>query len=280
MFKPIHIISIVVAVAFTIFLYWKGNVIPPKSKDASAMQGPMQGGEKPAAANFDSLVAINKKKLSPQAITMLDEAAAKTKSTDNVAAAAAFESMGKIWRENHFDYIAAFYFAESGKLDNSEKKLNFAAHLYAEALKEEKEPAIKQLLATSSVAAYQKSLEINPKNDTVRMDMALVMVNELGQAMEGIQELMAIVKKDSTNLPANLVLGSMAIESQQYDKAIQRGELILKHHKDSWQARLFMAEAYKSKGNTAKALELLNEAKLYNKDPQFVKDVDEYIKTF
>jgi len=279
MLKPIHFISIVVALLLCVFLFWKGNIIPPQ-QPAKVQMTEAPGNNPPVAISFDSLLAATKKKLSPQAQAMVRELEKAATTDDKTAAATAFEELGKLWQQNKFRGIAAHYFAESGKLDNSEKKLNFAAHLFAEELEGEKNPERRQWLAESAIDCYTRSLAINPDNDTVRLDLASVYINGTGQTMQGIQELLTIVKNDPSNLPANMVLGTMAIESGQYDKAIQRGELILKYHKDNWQARLFMAEAYKELGKKEEAIALLNEAKAIKQDPQFSADVDNYIKTF
>jgi len=280
MLKSIHYISIVVALLLSVLLFWKGNIIPPPKPAEAAMAQMPDNNAPPAAADFDSLLSATKKKLSPQAQAMVRDLESAATSNDKTAAAKAFEDLGKLWQQNKFRNIAAHYFAESGKLDNSEKKLNFAAHLYAEELEDEKNPELRQWLAESAIDCYTRSLAINPDNDTMRLDLASVYINGTGQTMQGIQELLTIVKNDPANLPANMVLGTMAIESGQYDKAIQRGELILKYHKDNWQARLFMAEAYKELGKKDKAIDLLNEAKQIKQDPQFSADVDNYIKTF
>ncbi len=278
--KPIHYISIAVALLLSVLLFWKGNIIPPAKPEPPAPMAGAMGNAMPVAADFDSLLTAMKKKLSPQAQAMVYDLETTTRVADKTAAALANENLGKLWQQNKYRGIAAHYFAESGKLDNSEKKLNFAAHLYSEELEDEKNSALRQWLAEGAIDGYTRSLAINPDNDTMRLDLASVYINGTGQTMQGIQELLTVVKHDPANLPANMVLGTMAIESGQYDKAIQRGELILKYHKDNWQARLFMAEAYKEQGKKETAVELLNEAKQIKNDPQFSADIDNYIKTF
>jgi lipopolysaccharide biosynthesis regulator YciM len=240
------------------------------------------GGAMPAAmpvANFDSLLNITKKKLSPEVVAMIAAQEKLLQSGDQSISAGAYDSLGRLWQQNKYLGIAAHYYAENGKLENSEKKLNFAAHLYSEELQTEKSPDVRQWLAEGAIDCYTKALVMNPANDSARFELANIYINEAGQTVAGVQQLLRIVQDDPSTLPANLVLGSMAIESGQYDKAIDRGELILKYHKDNWQARLFMAEAYKQLGKKGKAIEMLDEAMRYNKDPDFAKDVAAYKAT-
>lgn len=288
--KPIHIAAVVIAIVVTAGLYFGANTIPPKQKPAAEQQRPsgnmpaagaMPGVELPRPANFDSIKLATVKKLSPQL-------AAKVKEKEQLVTAAASaplkitanEDLAVLWQSYKYPAIAAYYYAEAAKLENSEKKLNFAARLFFEQLKQEHDPNVKQWMADNAIDCFTKVLAINPVNDEARIDLASIYIDGTGETMKGVQELLTITRRDSTNLPVNLILGRMAVESGQLDKAIARGELILRHYKDNWQARVFMAEAYKRDGKPEKAKGLLNEAKSIKNDAAFSKDVDEYIKTF
>lgn len=288
--KATHYIAIAVAVALVALIYFAGKTVEPKTEKPAAV-APMAGsgtpGDMQAAglvlpepANFDSLLLATKKKLSPAALADITKQESIAASADVAAKVAALEALGKLWQEQKKRPIAAYYFGESGKLENSEKKLNFAAHLLTEEMHEEKNPNVKQWMANTAEACYQKSLELNPTNDTVRIDLAGLYISGTGETMKGIGELLTIVRRDSTNIPVNVILGRMAVESGQLDKAILRGNTVLRVDKDNIEAHLFLAEAYKRSGEAQKAKDLLNNAKKIMKNPDFDKDLDEYMKTF
>jgi tetratricopeptide (TPR) repeat protein len=289
--KPIHYISIAAAIGLVVILYFGGKTVaPPKEKEKAPMAmagggtpGEMQaaGLELPKPADFDSLLIAAKKKLSPALLAEIGrQESSITKAEAKEQQILAFEALGKLWQQNKNRAIAAYYFGKSGKLENSKKKLNFAAHLLSEELHEERNPNVKQWMAEEAIACYKQSLEIDPDNDTTRIDLAGVFINGTGETMKGIEQLLTIVRKDSTNIPANIILGRMAVESGQLDKAIARGHTILRVDKDNIEAYLFLAEAYKRQGNKQKAIELLNEAKKIMDNPAFSKDLDEYMATF
>ena len=48
------------------------------------------------------------------------------------------------------------------------------------------------------------------------------MIGNAEQTMKGIQQLLQVVKKDSNNMQAQMVLGIGGVISTQYDKAIER----------------------------------------------------------
>jgi len=258
---------------------------------AAGPGGPVAGGGSPGEmqaaglnipdpARFDTLLTAAKIKLSPAAQSEISrQENTITRGNVKEQQIQAYEALGKLWLQNKNRAIAAYYFAESGKLENSQKKLNFAAHLLAEEMHEEKNPHYKQWMATVAVGSLQQSIAIQP-NDTTRIDLADIYINGTGETMKGIEQLLTIVRQDSTNIPANIILGRMAVESGQLDKAVARGETVLRIDKNNIEAHLFLAEAYKRQGNTEKAKALLNEAKTIMKNPDFAKDLDEYMKTF
>lgn len=235
----------------------------------------------PEPANFDTLLMAARKKLSPAAQAEVSrQERLITGSAAKEQQILAYESLGKLWQQYKNRQIAAYYFAQSGKLENSQKKLNFAAHLISEELHEERDPHVRQWMAEVAIASYQQSIDLNPANDTTRIDLAEIYFNGTGETMKGIEQLLTIVRRDSTNIPANTILGRMAVESGQLDKAILRGQTILRVDKNNVEAHLFLAEAYKRSGKAQMAKDLFNEAKKITNSPDFSKALDEYMKTF
>lgn len=277
--KPKYILSIAVAIFLVGILFFFGKTSTPH-KDIDVTQAPSDGHEHIVAANFDSLLTTAKKKLSPkeQAAIAFEENSI-TRGDLKTQRANSYENLGKLWLKKN-RAIAAYYFAESGKLENSEKKLNFAAHLLSEEMIEEMDQSKKQWMLNVAVESYDKSLEINPNNDSIKIDLALLHVNTGSETMKGIQLLLSIVEKDPENIPANVILGKMAIESGQLDKAIERGNKILTFDKNNLEAHLFLAEAYKQNGEKEKAIQLFRKAEKIMDNPDFSKDIDDYIKSF
>jgi tetratricopeptide (TPR) repeat protein len=296
-----QLIAIGVALAATAGIYWgTSNVKPAKGSaeashnhsaddghdhaaEAPGAAGPMMGGAMAMVppANFDSLLAATKKKLlSPQTaaeINHLETDALTNK--DKTAQAASYKALGDRWQKMNQFGIAAHYYAEAGNLENSEKILNFAAHLFQEALSEEKDAAVRQWLAEGRIASLNKVINIDPKSDTLEMDIAVAMIDR-GDVMNGVFKLRDFAEKHPQNIRAQVTLGKMALQSNQTDKAIERGVKVLALDKNNLEAHLFMGEAYKMQGNLEKAIELFNEAKAIMKNPAFDKDMDAYIATF
>lgn len=279
--KSKYVITILSFVALAAILFFFGNTVKKTTGQATAEVTEDDHTHQVAPADFDSLLAAAKKKLSPQ------EQAAVAKEENSVTRGDvkqqqidAYENLGKLWMKRN-RHIAAYYFGQSGKLENSEKKLNFAAHLLTEELADpQQEAGTARWMTDQAIAYYKQALEINPDNDTAKIDLALLYVNRTPETMNGIQLLLGVVEKDPSNIPANVVLGRMAVESGQLDKAIERGQKVLSVDSKNLEAYLFLGEAYKRNGEIDKAVEMFEAAKSLMDNPEFHKDIDDYIQSF
>ena len=95
---------------------------------------------------------------------------------------------------------------------------------------------------------------------------------------KGVSILLEIVRKDSNNVDAQLMLGRFGLISGQTDKAIARFEKILYLQPQNSEALFLLAEAYDSQGNKEKALELLEKCKKTVKDPKAKKEIEDFIE--
>jgi tetratricopeptide (TPR) repeat protein len=294
-----QIIAITAALVLTVALYFGTSNVKPQQKEDhtghnhapgeehehdhehTPANGPMMGGAMVMAADFDSLVAdVKKRLLSPQINAEIENIEQKAKTaTDKDEKFKAYESLGKRWQAIGQKGIAAHYFANAGDLVNSEKILNFAAHLYEEGMSKADNAAVRKLYADGKVNSLNKVVGINPNNDTATMDLALAMIDQ-GDVMNGVFKLRDFAEKNPKNIRAQVTLGKMALQSNQLDKAIERGKIVLALDKDNFEAHLFMGEAYKNAGEIDKAIEIFNQAKKILKNPDFDKEMDEYIATF
>ena len=64
----------------------------------------------------------------------------------------------------------AYYTGEAAKLENSEKSLTFAAHLFLNNLKTEIDPPMQNWIATNAKDLFEKALEIIQRMIAVKWD--------------------------------------------------------------------------------------------------------------
>jgi cytochrome c-type biogenesis protein CcmH/NrfG len=126
----------------------------------------------------------------------------------------------------------------------------------------------------------EKAVAINSSNIAAKVKLAQSYTDGTGETMKGVLMLREVAQADPSNLAAGITLGRLAVQSGQFDKAITRLEKLLIAHPKNTEAMYFLAESYKGQGNTAKAKELFNECKKIVNNPNFTKEIDDYIKTF
>lgn len=283
--KTRHFLVILIAVVAIGSIYYFGNIVKPKVVSEEKHQegdghehAPMSMDEI-TPANFENLLASAKKKVSPQnlgKITDLEQSLAKATSNDQKSAI--LDSIGRVWYDQKNRLMAAYYVGNSGLLDNSEKKLNFASHLLSEDIKAEQDPALRKFMYDLAKSCYEQSEKINPNDPSVQIDHAMLYIDGAGEIMKGVGMLKAVVDKDPKNIPASIILGKMSIQSGQFDKAVERADAILAVDDSVLDAYLFKADALFKLGKIEQGKAVLEDAKKMMNNPDFSKDVDEYIK--
>lgn len=177
----------------------------------------------------------------------------------------------------------AYYISEEAKLDNSEKNLTFAAQLFLENLRAEHDAAKLSWKSTRAIELFERAIKLDPDNDDLRIGLGSCYVFGKGrsgdaqQTMKGIQELLTVVRKDSTNMKAQFVLGVGGFVSGQYDKSIERFHKVVAAQPGNLEAVAFLADTYAAQGNKAEAVKWYNVSKRMVNNPAYNKQVDERI---
>ncbi|MBX2904706.1 MAG: tetratricopeptide repeat protein [Taibaiella sp.] len=284
--RPVHYISIAVAIALIALLYWGGNTVPPKDKQVAEMQRPSSGGAVSQAPNtmrvatFNEILASARKQLSATAAdtvaTIEKEISAMR---DSSRMAVSFYSLSGVWERAHLLPVAAYYRAAAAKLENSQKNLTFAGQLFLELLEQEENRAVQMWEATEAIACAQQVLKAEPDNEEAKLVMASAYIQGTSEPMTGVQMALGIAREKPDNVPANMLLGRMSIQSGQFDKAVKRFETVLAKEPENKEALYFLAQAYEGTGNKTKAIELLQKCKMVVNNPDFSREIDEHIKT-
>ncbi len=279
-----HYITLAIAIALIALLYWGGNTVPPLKQPVADMQRPSSGGAVSQVSNivktasFDSIITESKKQL-PKAVadtvnTIENELAAMR---DSSRMASVLLSLSDLWQRNNILPLAAYYKGKAGKLENSEKNLTFAAQLFLQLMENERSASMQKWEAIEAAGCLEQSLQINPNNEDTKLALATSYIEGTGEPMKGVQILLAITREKPEDVPANMLLGKMSIQSGQFDKAVVRFETILKKEPANTEAMYFLAQAYEGKGDKQKAIELLEKCKRIVNKPEFSRDIDQHI---
>jgi len=193
--------------------------------------------------------------------------------------------LANFWKDSiHSFEPYVYYLSEAAKLDKSEKNLTFAAQLILDNLRGEQDEAKLNWKAEQAIALFEKAIELNPENDDLKVGLGSCYVFGKGriggpqESMKGIQLLLSVVRKDSTNMKAQMMLGVGGYVSGQYDKAIERLQKVVIAQPNNLEAIAFLADAYAAKGDKAEAIKWYLISKRLVNDPHYSQEVDERIK--
>ncbi len=197
----------------------------------------------------------------------------------------AYNSLAGFWKDSVRSFPPyAYYIAESAKLENSEKKLTFAAQLFLEAIRAEHDDAKLAWETATAIGLFEKAIALKPDDPELKIGLGSCYIFGTGrngdpqQTMKGIQELLSVVRKDSTNMKAQFVLGVGGFVSGQYNKAIDRFAKVVTAQPDNMEAIAFLADTYAAKGEKENAIKWYNISKRLANNPSYSKEVDERIK--
>ena len=84
----------------------------------------------------------------------------------------AYQALAAFWKDSAKSYEPyAFYISEESKLDNSEKNLTFAARIFLENLRAEKDQAKLNWETTTAIDLFERALKLNPENDDLKIGL-------------------------------------------------------------------------------------------------------------
>ena len=241
----------------------------------------------PAAGfNVDKYIQDAKSKLSVSQLNYINSLE-NSISRGDVAAQQikVYNQLASFWADSiHQQEIYIFYTSRSAKLVNSEKNLTFAAQLMIADLRNESDPAKRGWKAEQAIELFEQAIQLNPNNANLQVGLGSCyvfgkgMVGNPQETMKGIQQLLQVVRKDSLNMQAQLVLGIGGVISNQFDKAIDRLNNVLKYEPSNLEAISWLADAYAGKGDKPNALKWYEISKRMVNNPVYTKEVNERIK--
>lgn len=260
-----------------IALYFFGRTTPPVTNSPFASEN--SSGRVTTA----DILNVAKKDLSTQQVsnlTQLENSVVRGNVKEQQIKV--YRQLASYWQDSlHNPQIAAYYFGESAKLENSEKNLNFAARLLLQYIMNEQNPGLQTWLATNAKALFEQSLKINPANDSVKVELGACYLfgNISSMPMEGIQKIKEVTDKNPNDMYAQLMLGLGDIKSGQYDKAIERLGLVAQKEPDNLQAVFNLAETYDRKGDKANAVVWYKKAAAMVNIPEAKQEIEQRIKS-
>lgn len=176
---------------------------------------------------------------------------------------------------NQYD-SAAFYAEELASVETTLPHLRKAADLYYEAFTYAMDAEKTARMGEKARYFYEKVRAQDPSDLDAKAKMAMTYVSS-SSPMQGIQMLREVLEEDENNDLAIYNLGLLSMQSQQYDKAIDRFEKLVTLDPDNLQAQFLLGVSYFEAGQEEKAKAQFLRVKEMDDDPSVQASVDEYL---
>jgi len=274
-------ITIAVAIFLVSALYLFGRTVAKKETAIPHTEDDGHNNASAADISIDSILAVAKKQLSTEQvarISMLENSISRGDVKEQKIKV--YHQLSHFWGDSmRFFPPYAWYKGEAARLENSEKTLTFAAHLFLEDLQHEQDPRLKLWEAKQAKDLFERSLKINPDNDSSKVGLGACYLfgNISSNPMEGLGKIMEVVEKDSTNSYAQITLAKGSMLSGQTDKAISRLLLVNRHHTDNIEAILLLAEIYERKNDKVAAADWYRKSLLFIERPDAKMEIEKRI---
>jgi tetratricopeptide (TPR) repeat protein len=262
-------ISLAAGICLVAILYFFGRTVPAKK----SLQLPIA--QKETEGSFiatDSILTLAKKQLSPEQMVRINSIEHSISRGDvKEQQLKVYHQLAHFWGDSAGIFEPyAWYEAEAARLENSEKTLTFAAHLFLENLQGDELIERRKWKALQAKDLFERSLKINPGNDSSKVGLGACYLfgNISATPMEGILKIREVAEKDSSNIYAQLMLVKGSLISGQYDKAMGRLQTVNRIQPGNVEAILMLADVSERMGDNTNAINW------YQKSLQYIKRQD------
>ncbi len=208
------------------------------------------------STDINALVEDAKSELQKDKSTLIlsIEVELKEARTDSAKVAIFKELSGSWYKLDRVD-IAGFYAESVAEIENNDEAWSLAGTTYAIGVQRAKEQKVKQFCFGRAVKAFENAISLNPSNTAHKVNLAVCYIeNPLPEnPMKGILMLRDLIEKEPENVLVLTTLGRFAIQTGQFEKAIERLQKALSIEPESNKANCLLAQAYQGLGDTEKA---------------------------
>jgi tetratricopeptide (TPR) repeat protein len=253
-----QIIAIGAVMLLMFFLFTRDIKGLVKTEEETTKGGPTAGAQMadqtPAAIDLVEVSTAAKNNLEANEateITSLEQAYNSASESDKGFAA---KALAQKWDSVDQDIPSALYLEILAIKAKSLPNWLAAGDKFMKAFDNTRDSLLQPSLLQRANASYKNALTLDSTSIDAKTGLGVTIVNGMGMPMQGIAMLLDVVKKDPKNLKANMSLGTFAIKSGQFDKAITRFNDIIAI-KPSPDAYFYLATAYENLGRNAEAID-------------------------
>jgi len=282
--KQIVVVVIVFAIMGYLFFQPVKGLIKPKETQGHVNAAQQQA--RPAInVTVDMVSAAAKIAIGPALSQQVSSTESQLKNApDDAVKLSLQKKLAKQWDDVNQPAPAAFYYQAIARQENIFDAWSTAGSRFNDAFNTVQDTLAQPAFVNDAIECYENAVKLQPNNLDAKTGLGVAYVNQFslgtgqdGGPPKGVMMLLDVVRQDPNNINANFNLGKFAVNSRQYDKAVQRFKTVIaqKPDRDSY---FYLAESYKQLGMKKEAIDAYQKCKAMEPDAAFDKQIDEYIK--
>lgn len=261
-----QLILILLAVGITLTLFSLGYKTPfAQATDAK--------GVAVLAKSFDveAFLIEQKSKLDPNQLKLVEQLEADKNNKESLV------QLANLWDSLKVSYAGAYYTYKLAELEQNEITWFAAGSKFYNVANFASDSLVSMSAIQQAKTAYGKVVELNPKNLQAKNALAVCLIQGDNDVMKGVGMLKEVVATDSNNVQAIFTLGMLSIQSNQFDKAQERFEKLIKLEPFNAEYYFYLAEVYAKSGSTEKAIKTYETCKTLVTDKEAKKEIETII---
>ncbi|HMQ46224.1 MAG TPA: tetratricopeptide repeat protein [Saprospiraceae bacterium] len=173
----------------------------------------------------------------------------------DTAEVTALKALAAWWYEAGFPAISGHYAQRIAEKLETEESWAIAGTTYTICLQREQEQKIRAFCSEKAVQALENAISMNPAEISHRVNLGLTYAADppKDNPMKGILLLRELNDQYPDNVLVINSLARLALQTGQYERAVERLEKAIELEPDNWNSICLLAQAYDGLGNQAKA---------------------------
>lgn len=188
------------------------------------------------------------------------------------------DSLAAFWDSKRAFALSGWYFEQKAAADHNEQSYLNAAYRYFDAYKNALDSVVRDEMVAGAIRNYKMVLDVSPNNLDVKTDLGVLYAEATAEPMKGIILLREVVAANPAHENAQFNLGILSVRSQQYAKAVERFDNVLRANPARHDALLLKAHTLKEMGDTDLAIQTFELFVSSSADSEAVAEAKQMIK--
>ncbi|MCI0921539.1 tetratricopeptide repeat protein [Sphingobacterium rhinopitheci] len=230
-----------------------------------------------SAYNLESVSELSKQGVNAsllQDIFALETKVAKAEGEEKIAL---YGELAKKWDDLAKPIPQGFIFQEMAKISPKFEYYLNAGDAFRAGYTNQQDTALAAELNRLAISAYEEALALDANSLKAKTGLGAGLVTGSNNPMSGIALLREVVAAEPKNVEANKTLGTFSMQSQQYDKAIERFKTVIEVQPDA-ETYFYLAAAYVKIGLKNEAISAYQKSKELAADPSLSQYIDRQIE--